>query len=327
MHFGDILGQPTALETLRRALRSGRLHHAYRFEGPDGVGKQACAFALAQALVCTERPREGCGQCSACRRAITLSEEPPQVPAHPDVVLIERGLYPASVLGRSSPETTGIGVEQIRRIVLSRAAYPPHEAPNLLFIFRAAHELTVSAANALLKTLEEPRPNVHFVLLTDQPRRLIDTVRSRTLPLRFGPLPDEHVAEIARRHGQTLTPDTLALAAGSARQALELCDPERVERRRQFVAAVLRAMAAPDLGAALELAASESGERADLHEALRGLAQHFAFEARARVSGDARGAARPARCYSEVLAARQALERNAPPALALEALIARLRRL
>jgi hypothetical protein len=68
-------------------------------------------------------------------------------------------------------------------------------------------------------------------------------------------------------------------------------------------------------------------ERADLHEHLRGLAQHFAFEARARASGDARGAARPAHCYGEVLAARQALERNAPPALALEALIARLRRI
>jgi DNA polymerase-3 subunit delta' len=243
------------------------------------------------------------------------------------VVLIERGLYPASVLGRSSPETTGIGVEQIRRLVLSRAAYPPHEAGSLLFIFRAAHELTTSAANALLKTLEEPQPNVHFVLLSDQPRRLIDTVRSRTLPIRFGPLPDAEVVEIARRQGQVLTADTLALAAGSARSALELCDPARVERRRHFVEAVLRAVQAPDLGAALELAASQASERADLHEDLRGLAQHFAFEARARASGDESNAARPAHAYREVLAARQALERNAPPALALEALIARLRRL
>src|SRR5688572_24774827 len=176
MVFGEILGQSTAVQTLRRALAAGRLHHALRFEGPDGVGKERCAFALAQALVCTQRPREGCGDCSACKRAVTLSPEPPQVPAHPDVVLVERGLYPPGVLGRSGPETTGIGVEQIRRVVLSRAAFPPHEAQHLLFIFRAAHELTVSAANALLKTLEEPRPNVHFLLLTDQPRRLLDTV-------------------------------------------------------------------------------------------------------------------------------------------------------
>ncbi|MEY2930114.1 MAG: hypothetical protein RL033_863 [Pseudomonadota bacterium] len=326
MVFSNILGQATAVQTLRRAIASGRLHHALRFEGPDGVGKELAAFALAQALVCTQQPGEGCGECSACRRAVTISPDPPHVPSHPDVVLIERGLYPASVLGRSSPETTGIGVEQIRRIVLSRATFPAHEARHLLFIFRAAHELTVSAANALLKTLEEPRPNVHFVLLTDQPRRLLDTVRSRSLPLRFGPLADDDVRAIAQRQGHELTPETLALAAGSASQALTLCDPERVERRGRFVTAVLRALAAPDLGAAVELAASESSERADLQEDLRGLAQHFAFEARARVTEGGAGAIRHARRYAEVLAARQALERNGPPALTLEALIARLRR-
>ena len=71
-----------------------------------------------------------------------------------DVVLVQRGLYPPGVLGRTSPETTGIGVEQIRRIVTARAAYPAYEATRLVFIFRAAHELTANAANALLKTLE-----------------------------------------------------------------------------------------------------------------------------------------------------------------------------
>jgi len=135
------------------------------------------------------------------------------------------------------------------------------------------------------------------------------------------------VLEIARQAGHALTPDTLALAAGSASRALELCDPLRVERRQRFVQAVLRAVHAPDLGAALEFAASEGAGRADLQEDLRGLAQHFAFEARARASGESRSAARPAHCYAEVQAAQQALERNAPPTLALEALIARLRRL
>jgi len=326
MVFSDVLGQATAVQTLQRAVASGRLHHAYRFEGPAGVGKELCAFALAQALVCSDRPGEGCGQCSACRRAVTLSEDPPQVPAHPDVVLIERGLYPAGVLGRSTPESTGIGVEQIRRIVLARAAFPPHEAAHLVFIFRAAHELTINAANALLKTLEEPRPNVHFVLLTDQPRRLIDTVRSRTLPIRFGPLPNEQVAEILQRHSLRPSAEVLALAAGSASAALELCDPERVQHRQRFVDAVLRAVAAPDLGAAVELAASESADRGSLSEDLRGLAQHFALAATARADQESGRALGYASCYREVQNARQALERNAPPTLALEALIARLRR-
>jgi len=327
MVFSDVLGQPTAVQTLQRAVASGRLHHAYRFEGPAGVGKELCAFALAQALVCLDRPGEGCGQCPACRRAVTLSDDPPHVPAHPDVVLIERGLYPAGVLGRSTPESTGIGVEQIRRIVLGRAAFPPHEAGHLVFIFRAAHELTVNAANALLKTLEEPRPNVHFVLLTDQPRRLIDTVRSRTLPIRFGPLPHEQLSEILRRHELAPSAEILALAAGSASAALELCDPARVEHRQRFVDSILRAVAAPDLGAAVEFAAAESAERGSLSEDLRALAQHFALAATARADQKSGRALGYANCYREVQNARQALERNAPPTLALEALIARLRRL
>ncbi len=325
--FGDVLGQATAVGTLERALAGGRLHHALRFEGPEGVGKERCAFALAQALVCTERPGVGCGNCSACRRAVTISPDAPEVPTHPDVVLVERGLYPPAVLGRSSPETVGIGVEQIRRIVLTRAAFPPHEAGSLIFIVRAAHELTASAANALLKTLEEPRPRVHFVLITDQPRRLLDTVRSRTLPIRFGPLPDESVSELLRRQGHEPTAEVLALASGSIRRALDLCEPERVERRRHFVDSVLRALRAPDLGAGIEVAAADAGDRESLAEDLRGLAQHFAVEARTLAASDSRRALHQAERHREVLNARQSLERNGPPTLTLEALIAKLRRI
>jgi DNA polymerase-3 subunit delta' len=326
MSFDAILGQDTAIQTLKMALASGRLHHAYRFEGPDGVGKERAAFALAQALVCARLPNVGCGECAACTRAVALSDEEPMVPRHPDVVLVERGLYPPGVLGRASPETTGIGVEQVRRIVIARAGYPPYEAARLIFIFRAAHELTPNAANALLKTLEEPRPNVHFVLLTDQPRRLLDTIRSRTLPVRFGRLPDAVLRQIVAAHGLNADATSLALAAGSARRLLDACDPERVSQRERFVGAVLAAVAAPDLGAALKLSAGEQLDRGALAHDLRGLAQHFALAARQRAGEASEPALSNARRYREVLAALEALERNAPPALALEALVARLRR-
>lgn len=322
--FDAVLGQPTAVATLERALASRRVHHAYRFEGPEGVGKERAAFALAQALVCRERPYVGCGACTSCSRAVTLCDEDPRVPLHPDVVLVERGLYPAGVLGRTSPEVTGIGVEQIRRVVLARASYPPHEAPSLVFIFRAAHELTVSAANALLKTLEEPLDGVHFVLLTDQPRRLLDTVRSRTLPVRFGPLPDAIVTEVLRQRGHIVDPTVVALAGGSAKRALDLCEPELVQRRQVFVEAVLAAVAAPDLGLGIGSAA-QPRERDALMEDLAALAQHFALGARG-AAADRRTALRHARCHREVQVALQALERNGPPALTLEALMLRLRR-
>jgi DNA polymerase III subunit delta' len=327
MPFDEILGQPVAIDTLERAVATGRLHHAYRFEGPEGVGKERAAFALAQALVCTQAGARACGACSACRRAVTLSSDEPRVPQHPDVVLVERGLYPAGILGRTSPESTGIGVEQIRRIVIARAAYPAHEAAHLVFIFRAAHELTPNAANALLKTLEEPHRGVHFVLITDQPRRLLDTVRSRTLPIRFGPLPDAVLADILRQHGHEPSDEVVALAGGSAQRALALCEPEQVTHRERFVEGVLAATKTADLGAAIELAAAGQQERGDLARDLRALAQHFALSARKRAAGDADQTLLEAQRYQEVQVALRFLERNAPAALTLESLIARLRRL
>ncbi|HMA92234.1 MAG TPA: DNA polymerase III subunit delta', partial [Polyangiaceae bacterium] len=187
MPFREILGQPTAIEIMTRALRSGRLHHAYRFEGPAGVGKEMTALAFARCLVC-EQPCQGlaCCNCGACRRAISMTAEPPIVPLHPDVVFVARGLYPPSMLGTSTPESTAIGIEQIRRMVLSRIGFSSHEGRALVFLVRDADDLSQSAANALLKTLEEPPARVHFILLTSRPNRLLDTIRSRTLPIRFG---------------------------------------------------------------------------------------------------------------------------------------------
>src|SRR6185295_16104565 len=91
--FAEILGQEPALTTLFRALDSGRVHHAYRFEGPAGMGKRMAALALAQTLLCEQGGTRACGACSACRRALSCSEEEPRVPLHPDLVLVQRGLY------------------------------------------------------------------------------------------------------------------------------------------------------------------------------------------------------------------------------------------
>ena len=119
MSFAQVQGQEMAVGSLRRALRTGKLHHAYRFEGPDGVGKNLVALALGQALVC-ERPRdgEGCGECSSCRRVVTLSSEPPHVPLHPDIIVLERGLYAS--LGKDLDEKQNLSTEQVRRVLLGR---------------------------------------------------------------------------------------------------------------------------------------------------------------------------------------------------------------
>lgn len=321
--FSAILGQAPAVETLTRALAAGRVHHAYRFEGPPGVGKELAAFALAQALVCEAPTPVGCGKCSSCHRAVTLAEQDPHVPLHPDVVLIGRGLY-GSLLGSGVSEATGISVEQIRRVVLGRTGYPPHEGRALVFIVRNAEELTLQAANAMLKTLEEPTDRTHFVLLTSRPRRLIDTVRSRTLSLRFAPLADDIVAKLLTDRG--LPVDVAPLAQGSAELAFDLADPDAMRERDEFSSAARTALEAPDLAEAINLAQSRGEGRDAVRDQLGFFAQSLAEEARRALPHDVDAAEVAARRYAVVLGALAQIERNAQPALTLEAMIARLRR-
>jgi DNA polymerase-3 subunit delta' len=311
------------VETLTRALSAGRVHHAYRFEGPPGVGKEIAAFALAQSLVCVKEGPLGCGACSACQRAVRLAEEDPHVPMHPDVVLLGRGLYPAAVLGTSTRETTGIGVEQVRRLVLSRVGFSPHEGHALVFIVRDAEELTPQAANALLKTLEEPPKSTHFVLITSRPSRLLDTIRSRTLSVRFGPLPEQVLESILE--GQGKSKDHARDAEGSAETALALADETGAQARADFVNAAIEATLAPTLEGAIAFAQGRPNERGDLRQNLLSLCQDLSRAARERLGDDPQGARTAALRYALVLEALDAIERNGQPALALEAMITRFR--
>lgn len=315
MPFESILGQEPAVETLRRAMASGRVHHAYRFEGPPGVGKELTAIALAVELIGGPQASDICRH-----RITTFSDEEPRVPLHPDLVFIGRGIYGKLL---DATEASGISVEQIRRVVLSRIGYPPHEGESLVFIIRDADELTPQAANALLKTLEEPSPRTHFILLTSRPKRLLDTLLSRTLAVRFGPLPDAVVAELLERQGKPK--EVASFAQGSMELALALADPESVAEREQFAIAVKQALAATDLVPALLLAEAHSGERGPLRGHLVHLAQTLARDGRAWLAQNPEAAERAARHHQCVLAAMEDLERNGQPALVLESMIYRMR--
>ncbi|MBN9161640.1 MAG: efflux RND transporter permease subunit, partial [Myxococcales bacterium] len=152
--LSQVRAQETALRTIDWALESGRVHHAYLFVGPDGVGKELAAFGLAQALVCERRggdagpglfgaaekpPVRACGTCSACSRAVP--REDTRRSHHPDVVVLERGLYTAQQIGRTTEEKQDISIHQVRTLVLARAAFAPHEGRAKVFIIRRAEEL------------------------------------------------------------------------------------------------------------------------------------------------------------------------------------------
>lgn len=322
-----VRGQATAVDTLRRGLASGRTHHAYLFEGPDGVGKELAAFGLAQALVCERRAAgepEACGACRACARAGPRADL--NRPVHPDVVVLERGLYDPAALGRRSPETQDLSIDQVRTLVLARAAFPPHEGRAKVFIVRRAEELSNAAANALLKTLEEPGAKTHFVLLSSTPDALLPTIRSRTLRIRFGPLPDDVVAALLAERGSDRAAATALLAGGSMATALVIVDPEATARRDEFVSRALAALDARNVGAALALAEDVKKTPKDmLCSQLGALAQALGLRARASAAASDRTADTAAARFALALSAIRELDANASAQLAFEAMMIKMR--
>ncbi len=185
----------------------------------------------------------------------------------------------------------------------------------------------MSAANAMLKTLEEPHAGTHFVLITARSDRLLNTIRSRTLPVRFGPLPDAVVRGVLREKGVLEERHDLAveLSAGSASLALELCDEERTRARDAFVAEVMGAVDARDLGPAVKLSESGDRDKGALKDDLRALAAVLARRARRDAEGAPRAAALAARRYDAVARAVTSLEKNASPGLTMIALVQEMR--
>jgi DNA polymerase-3 subunit delta' len=224
--FRDLLGQEQVLAHLKTAMAGGRLSHAYLFLGPEGVGKESSARALAAALNCASPREDGdaCGECPSCRRLAAGT--------HPDLVVI-------------TPTSEGhqpqIKIDQIREL-RRLTTYPPLGGGWRVVIIKPAEALTAqndAAANALLKTLEEP-PERHLLVLTARGEAdLLPTVVSRCQKLAFTPLPLALVArELVARRGLTEPQARLlsALSGGSLGRALQLDPEELLSQRRQVLA-------------------------------------------------------------------------------------------
>jgi DNA polymerase-3 subunit delta' len=322
-HLANLRAQDAPAETIRRALRLGRVHHAYLFEGPDGVGKELAAFGLAQALVCEKRGEaspEACGACSACVRA--LVDPKTNRPKHPDVVVLERALYEPAAIGRRTPENQDLSIDQIRTLVLAHAQFPPHEGRARVFIVRRAEEMSTPAANALLKTLEEPIQKMHFILLTSQPDALLPTILSRVQRVRFAPLPDALVTEllVARNVTKETAERVAPLAGGSMEIALSLCDEEETAAREAFVTSALAAIDAPTMAATLELGEKSKSDKVALRIHLLALASRLS-----RIAKEKENAERWAARYGHVLQALRDLDANASPQLTLESMFIKMR--
>jgi len=201
MRFSEFIGNLRIVERLRSKLREARFPHALIFSGPEGVGKRTCALMLAKALNCVESgPDDFCDACSQCRK-ITSG-------VHPDVLMI--GL---------EEDAAEIKIPQIRELLVT-LGLRALEGSQKVFIIDPADAMNISAANALLKGLEEPPEDSHFILLSSSPQALPVTVRSRCQTYSFAPLTLEELRvfggeELALRwsRGSIGTLKTLDLSA------------------------------------------------------------------------------------------------------------------
>jgi DNA polymerase III subunit delta' len=243
--------QPAARAALAAALQAPS--HAYLFTGPRGVGKAATARAFCAELVATGTPDPD----DARRRALA------DPPTHPDVAWV-------------APVGTQHLVEEIRSRVIAGSAYRPFEGSRRAFVIAAADSMAEESQNALLKTLEEPPPFAHLVLLSSQPAGLLETVRSRCQAVRFTALPPEAVAAaVAAAGAGTSEAERLAaarLAGGDRERALSLLRPPGSD---------LRSAATRLVGSARDLAGAPW---LDLLELAERVGEEAADEVRARLA-------------------------------------------
>lgn len=210
MRFSDVVGQKQVSDTLRTAVATGRIAHAYLFCGTRGTGKTSTAKIFSRAVNC-ENPIDGepCNECPTCKGILSGSI--------PDVYEMDAA--------------SNRGVDNIRE-VCDEVLYIPIGCKKKIYIIDEVHMLTEEAFNALLKTIEEPPPHAIFILATTEPHRIPQTVLSRCQRFDFKRISVDDIAsrltQITEAEGIDITPDAIELAAelgdGSMRDAISLLD-------------------------------------------------------------------------------------------------------
>ncbi len=270
--FREVIGQQHVTSTLAREVSEGRVAHAYLFAGPRGTGKTTTARVLAKALNCPDRADDGT-PCNVCPSCVGITEG-----SSLDVLELDAASHNS--------------VEDIRDMRVSVATVASVHTSHRVFILDEAQMLSRAAGNALLKTLEEPPPHVHFVLATTDPYKLLDTIRSRSQRFDFHPVDVEeltdHLSKISQLESYQSDPAALQTIArhaqGSVRDALSLLeqvaalgegvvDAPGVRRAAgtagfEAVGKLADAMVARDAAGALHLVGSLAAEGVDLRRLL-----------------------------------------------------------
>lgn len=219
MSFSDLKGQDGAVSFLKNSLAGNKLSHAYIFSGPRGVGKFLAAMNFTKAMICQGQiSGESCDKCPSCKKVDSL--------AHPDVFLLK-------------PEKDGgsIKIDDVRQLIKD-AYLKPFEAKKKVFIIDDAKDMKHEAANALLKTLEEPPADSVLILITDDLKALFHTIVSRSQVVRFYPLKPGQIKDALMKKYSVDEAGSLILsrlASGSLGEALKYKDEDVFQKRASLI--------------------------------------------------------------------------------------------
>ena len=191
MGFETLLGNERLKDNLARSLRRGHISHFYLISGPAGSGRHTLAKLLAAAILCRE-PDAPCLQCRVCRKVLDGN--------HPDFITVD------------DPEKKTVPVDLIRP-ARADIFVRPNESDHKIYLFPRAQDMGLPGQNALLKVLEEPPEYGVFLLITDNPERLLPTVRSRCVELELQPLPEDVLLRALHRRFPQAEEETLRAAA------------------------------------------------------------------------------------------------------------------
>jgi DNA polymerase-3 subunit delta' len=214
----EIVGHQWATELLSQHIARGRVRHAYLFTGPMGIGRRTLALNLAQTLNCTQPdlPGEPCQSCSACKRIKTMK--------FPDLSIIQ-----AEQVGGT------LVVDQVRELQRT-LSLSPYEARYRVAILQRFEEAHLSAANALLKTLEEPSPQVVIVLTAESAEGLLPTIVSRCEVLRLHPVSTDTIRRELQHRWQVPAEQAQLVAhlsGGRPGYAVQLTENNDMMEKRQ----------------------------------------------------------------------------------------------
>ncbi|HEV7644383.1 MAG TPA: DNA polymerase III subunit delta' [Pyrinomonadaceae bacterium] len=253
-----LIGNTEIKEFLGRIFASGRLPGALLFSGPEGVGKKQFALEIARSVLCAETETFGaCGQCSVCKRAIKFVFPTSDKKDDYERIFISEH----ADVGQVIAFRRNILVDAIRALE-REANFRPYEGKARFFIVDDADKMNVQAANALLKTLEEPPPTTHIFLITSRYNSLLATIISRCQVMRFQPIAETEIEKFLTATKEFSPEDALVAArisGGSLGRALQM-NGEEFREHRMAMMEVVEARTAGRNRTALLRAAEEMGD-------------------------------------------------------------------